>query len=150
ALAALLIAAGPLPTDRALAEEDGKLELVLDSSGSMKESAGGGLTKIEAAKKALHSVTDGLPDGSNVGLRVYGATVYSRKDPGGCGDSQQVLRIGPVDEAALHAEIDRYKPYGETPIAGSLKQAAKDLGSKGKRSSVLVSDGEETCDEDPC
>lgn len=151
ALAATLIAVGLFSAGPARADEDsGKLELVLDSSGSMKEPAGGGQTKIQAAKKALHSVVDGLPAGSNVGMRVYGATVENRGDPGACTDSQQVVDIGPVDKPALHAEIDSYKPYGETPIAYSLKQAAKDLGSKGKRSIVLVSDGEETCDEDPC
>lgn len=131
-------------------ESNGKLELVLDSSGSMKEPAEGGQSKIEAAKSALHNVVDGIPDGDHVGMRVYGATVFSKDDAGACTDSQQVVEIGPVDKSNLHREIDKYKPYGETPIAYSLKQAAKDLGSEGKRSIVLVSDGEETCVPDPC
>lgn len=132
------------------ASDRGKLELVLDSSGSMSEPAAGGTTKIKAAKLALHTVVDRLPDAATVGMRVYGATVYSKSDPGACKDSQLVVPIGPADKPALDKAIDRYKPYGETPIAYSLKQAAKDLGAKGQRTILLVSDGEETCDPDPC
>jgi len=41
-------------------------------------------------------------------------------------------------------------PYGETPIGYALRQAAKDLGSSGQRTTVLVSDGVATCAPDPC
>ncbi|MFT4011212.1 MAG: VWA domain-containing protein, partial [Nocardioidaceae bacterium] len=60
----------------ALADDDtegaAKMILVLDSSGSMKEDAGGGQSKIAAAKSALRSVVDGLPEDAEVGLRVFG------------------------------------------------------------------------------
>ncbi len=131
-------------------EAAGTMLLVLDSSGSMKEADASGTTKIAAAKQALNTVVDKMPADAQVGLRVYGATVFERKDPGACTDSQLVVPIGPADKPALKQAIDRYKPYGETPIAHSLKQAAKDLGSEGQRTIVLVSDGEETCDPDPC
>jgi Ca-activated chloride channel homolog len=130
--------------------EDGKLELVLDSSGSMAEPAGGGQTKIAAAKQALGNVVDSLPDDANVGLRVYGATVFSASNPKACRDTQQVVPIGPVDKPALREAIASYQPYGETPIAYSLRQAAEDLGDEGQRTIVLVSDGLETCHPDPC
>ncbi len=41
--------------------DNGKLVLVLDSSGSMKEPAGDGRTKIVAARTALTRVVDKLP-----------------------------------------------------------------------------------------
>ena len=53
----------------------GRLLLLLDASGSMKAKDPSGLTKIEAAKKALTGVVGALPDTAQVGLRVYGATV---------------------------------------------------------------------------
>src|SRR5699024_4759075 len=59
-------------------DDAGKLLLVLDASGSMAEDAGGGQTRIEAAKDALRTVVDELPDDAEVGLRVYGSDVFSR------------------------------------------------------------------------
>jgi Ca-activated chloride channel homolog len=123
----------------------GRLALVLDSSGSMKEPARGGHTKIEAAKQALHRVIDGLPSDADVGLRVYGATVFSSSDPGACRDSQLVVPLGTDNRDELSRAVDRYRPYGETPIGHSLREAGKDLGSEGRRSIILVSDGEDTC-----
>jgi hypothetical protein len=67
---------------------------------------------------------------AQVGMRVYGGTVFDGK--GACTDSQNVVPVGPVDRKALATQI------------------AKDLGDNGKRSIVLVSDGEATCDPDPC
>ena len=138
---------------RAVGEEQaaGRLELLLDSSGSMAEPADGGVRKIDAAKTALHAVVGRVPAGVGVGMRVYGA----RGKAGGnaCTDSQAVVPIGSADAAQrgrLDAAIDRYSPRGETPISYSLGQAANDLGPTGRRTIVLVSDGEETCKADPC
>lgn len=149
-VAGSLVAASATTTPASEDGGEGKLMLVLDSSGSMKEPAAGGKSKIAVAKTALHNVVGDLPDSSQVGMRVYGATVFKKSDRGACTDSQRVVDIGPVDKPALNREIDKYKPYGETPIAYSLKQAVKDLGDEGKRSILLVSDGEETCGSDPC
>jgi Ca-activated chloride channel family protein len=148
ALACLIPWSSPTP-----AHADGdpaKLQLVLDASGSMKEKAGGGTTKIAAAKTALRATVGSLPADLNTGLRVYGATVFAAKDKGACTDSQQVVAPGTNNRAALLAAVDRFEPYGETPIGYALQQAAKDLGSTGQRTIVLVSDGIATCAPDPC
>lgn len=155
--AGTVVATAPAPSHAApqapaAAEEDGygRMMLLLDSSGSMAEQAGGGQTKIAAARKALTTVINGLPDEAEVGLRVFGATVYSRTDAGSCTDSQVVVEPGTDNRDDLSAAIDDYEPYGETPIPHALTEAAKDLGEEGARSIVLVSDGESTCDPDPC
>ena len=129
--------------------DDGRLLLVLDSSGSMKERASGS-TKIASAKRALSQVIDGLDPAAQVGLRVYGAEVFSRRDPGACTDSQLAVPVGSGNAADLQAAVDRYRPYGETPIGYALQQAADDLGGEGQRSILLVSDGEATCPPSPC
>lgn len=139
---------------RAVAEEQnqgtyGRMMLVLDSSGSMKEPAGGGTTKIQAAKQALNTVIDGLPESADVGMRVFGAKVFGRKQKGACEDTQLVVEPGAGNRDDLRSAVSGYKPYGETPIPVALKRAAEDIGSEGKRSIVLVSDGESTCG-DPC
>ncbi|HZC26274.1 MAG TPA: VWA domain-containing protein [Actinopolymorphaceae bacterium] len=149
-LAVVAVAAVPATIARADEDPHGKLLMVLDSSGSMKEPDASGSTKIGAAKQALNDVVDKLPSDAQVGLRVYGATVFDKSHKGACSDSQLVVPVGQADKPALHKAISKYKPYGETPIAYSLQQAAKDVGSAGKRSILLVSDGEETCNADPC
>lgn len=131
-------------------EGPGRLVLVLDSSGSMKEPAAGGGTKIAAAKEALGEVVEQLPDDAEVGVRVFGATVFSRSEPGACSDTQNVVPVGPLDREALIRAVADYRPFGETPIGSALQGAAKDLGDEGPRTIVLLSDGEPTCDPDPC
>ncbi|MGZ0152041.1 vWA domain-containing protein [Kribbella sp. WER1] len=146
-----LLAGLAAPTAQAdPAPDSGKLVLVLDSSGSMKEPAGDGTTKIAAARTALTKVVGALPADAQVGLRVYGATVFKRSQPGACTDTQLTVPIGAGNRPQLQAAIAKYQPYGETPIGYALQQAAKDLGPSGRRTIVLVSDGEATCDLDPC
>lgn len=148
ALLGLLVGTAAVPA--AADGESGKLLLLLDSSGSMAEKAGDGQTKISAAKQALGGVVEALPEDAQVGMRLYGATVFDRADEGACQDTQLVVPIDSSNRDDLQQEIDEYKPYGETPIAYSLEQAAEDLGSEGQRTILLVSDGEETCEPDPC
>lgn len=130
--------------------ETGRLVLVLDSSGSMKERTPGGETRIAAAKKALRDVVGSLPEAQPVGLRVYGSEVFSRDEPGACEDSELVVPVETGNRDQLTSALDDYEPYGETPIGYALQEAGKDLGDEGKRSIVLVSDGEPTCAPDPC
>ncbi|GGO73574.1 vWA domain-containing protein [Nocardioides deserti] len=147
ALVALLLVPAPVTTATAAAAEEedpGQLLLMLDASGSMKEPDPSGTTKMVAAKRALTSVVDTLPDDATVGLRVYG----DRNDS--CRDSRLVAPLTTLDRGALRTAIDQTTPTGETPIAHSLRQAVKDLGPEGRRTIVLVSDGEETCAPDPC
>ena len=127
-----------------------RMILVLDSSGSMAEPAGGGTTKIEAARQALGTVVDGLPDEAYVGLRVYGATVFSRDQKGACTDSQLVVDPATDNRDELRTALAQYEPYGETPIGFALRKAAGDIGGESTRSIVLVSDGIATCEPDPC
>lgn len=132
-------------------EDPAKVELVLDASGSMAEPTADGTPKIEVARTALRKVVDGLPADAHTGMRVYGATQPGIKDtPKACSDSQQVVPIGTDNKDRLRQEIRRYKPQGQTPTGYALKKAAGDLGDKGPRTIILVSDGKATCDIDPC
>ena len=151
-LAAVVLACLPIGAAQAdpAPGDTGKLVLVLDSSGSMKEPAGDGKTKIVAARTALTQVVNKLPENAQVGLRVYGATVFQRSQPGACTDTQLTVPIGTGNRPQLLTAISKYKPFGETPIGYSLQQAAKDLGPSGQRTIVLVSDGEATCAPEPC
>lgn len=144
------VATGPAAAEPVEPDDTGAMMLVLDASGSMAEKVSGGGTKIDAARSALDTVIDRLPQEQPVGLRVYGATVFDRSEPGACTDSQQVVALGTDNRDELRAAVADYKPYGETPIGHALREAAEDLGDEGRRTIVLVSDGEPTCDPDPC
>ena len=130
-----------------------KVHLIMDSSGSMAEPTGGGTTRIDAAKKALHSVIDNTPDDTELGLRVYGSHDNPEGSPESCKDSDLVVPIATDNRDRLRTEVDKYKPAGWTPIDHSLREAGKDIGSPGEDEQytvILVSDGEETCVPDPC
>ncbi|RLV54732.1 VWA domain-containing protein [Aeromicrobium phragmitis] len=125
--------------------------LVLDASGSMADAAGGGGgTRIDAAKQALTSVIDELPENQRVGFRVFGASDVAGTDPAACTDSQRVVDLGTDNRDDLRAAVEEYAPVGWTPTSHALREAAADLGDSGRRSIILVSDGEPTCDPDPC
>lgn len=93
-----------------------------------------------------------MPADTQVGLRVYGSEISEdqKVNPKACKDTRLVLPIAPLDKAKMYAAVDSFKAVGETPIAYSLGKSAADLGSSGKRVLVLISDGQESCESDPC
>lgn len=129
---------------------DTAMMLVMDASGSMAERTGGGTTRIQAARDGLNDVIDGLPDEQRVGFRVYGASDVAEDDPAACTDSERVVDLGSDNRDDLRKAVAEYEPVGWTPTSYALREAAKDLGNSGQRTIVLVSDGEPTCDPDPC
>ena len=151
AMLALTLTASTWPA--ATADEpatDTAMMLVMDASGSMSERTGGGATRIQAAKDGLNAVIDALPESQRVGFRVYGASDVAEDDPAACRDSDRVVELGTDNRDDLRRAVDDYEPVGWTPTSHALREAAKDLGDSGQRTIVLVSDGEPTCDPDPC
>ena len=118
---------------------------ILDGSGSMWGSTGGA-PKIDAAKEVMAKVVPALPEGVKVGLTVYG---HRRK--GDCSDVEVMVPSGSTDRAGLLAKVKAISPKGMTPIAASVKMVAEEVKSKEAETTiVLVSDGIETCDTNPC
>src|SRR5919112_507400 len=78
--------------------------VVLDSSGSMTaRDAGGSGTRMDAAKRAVGSMIDGLPAQAQVGLAIYGAGTGSSgaEKAAGCKDVRVVQPVGTVNKPAL-------------------------------------------------
>ncbi|MDQ3544863.1 MAG: VWA domain-containing protein, partial [Actinomycetota bacterium] len=119
--------------------------IILDTSGSMLQDIDGD-DRINAARGALTTlVTETIPAGTNVSLRVFGAT------PDSC-DTVLVVPQSPLDPAAMAGVIQNVPVVDgvKTPIGASLTQIANDLGTApGPKIVVLVTDGEETCGGDP-
>jgi Ca-activated chloride channel family protein len=117
----------------------------------MKADDGTGRPKIEAAKSALNTLVDELPDDAKVGLRVYGAKVSGTGRAKGCADTRLVSPVAPLDRDGLKSQIGALTPRGFTPIGGSLRGAVEDLGTATQKTIVLVSDGGDNCKPpDPC
>jgi Ca-activated chloride channel family protein len=128
------------------------VELVLDVSGSMKAADIDGETRMAVAKRAFNDVVDALPETTQLGIRVLGATYGGENKKQGCKDTQQIVEVGPVNRVAAKNAIATLKPTGFTPIGLALREAANDLDGAGTaRRIVLITDGEDTCTPpDPC
>lgn len=138
---------------RDAAAEPPAVLIVMDASKSMAKPVGGGEggSRLDAAKRALRTVVDGLPDGARVGLRLYGHRVSGTTRAEGCRDTELVRPVTPLDRDRLQADIDAYRAVGSTPIGRALRAAASDLPASGPASIVLVSDGGDNCaPPDPC
>jgi len=87
-----------------------------------------------------------LPPELTVGLTSYG---HRRK--GDCQDIEVLVPIENSDRTSLLAKVEAISPKGKTPIASSVETVAESLRAREHETTiVLVSDGEETCNEDPC
>ncbi|MFI7550694.1 VWA domain-containing protein [Micromonospora sediminimaris] len=148
--------AGPVPAladDRAEPpSEPPRVQLVLDVSGSMRATDIDGRSRISVAQQAFGEVVDALPDETQLGIRVLGATYPGKNKQQGCLDTQQIVPVGPVDRTQAKAAVATLRPTGFTPVGLALREAAKDLGTgTTARRIVLITDGEDTCaPPDPC
>ena len=113
-------------------------------------------TKISVAKDILSQAVDSLRGIENLelALRIYGH--QSRIIPGDptsqdCNDSKLEVPFSPNSHDAIINKITTVVPKGTTPIALSLEKAAKDFPDKTTNNVIiLITDGIEACDGDPC
>lgn len=120
------------------------LVVILDGSGSMWGRVGTE-PKITAAKRVMDEILSDVPRQVRLGFVAYG---HRRK--GDCRDIETVGGLG-TPPGQIAAEVRRITPTGKTPITDALRQAAGVLdGTDAPSTIVLVSDGIETCQGDPC
>ncbi|MEM7441694.1 MAG: VWA domain-containing protein [Pseudomonadota bacterium] len=119
--------------------------IVLDASGSMWGQIDG-ISKIEIAREVLGDL---LSDWDN--QTPLGVVAYGHRREGDCTDIELVRGVGPVDPEALIGEINAIMPRGRTPLTDAVRQAAEELRYQDEPATViLLSDGIETCNADPC
>ncbi len=132
-------------TCQAATVPSGNLVFILDASGSMGAQIQGKM-KIDIAKEVLSDLIQELPAGVNVGLFAYG-----HRQKADCNDVEELTQLGPLDRQALVAKIKNLNHKGKTPITLSVQKAAEGLKTlEDETTIILVSDGEETCEGDPC
>ena len=115
--------------------------IVLDASGSMAgKMRAANVTRMTAAKQALHQVLKQIPETTHVGLLVFSAE--NVKD-------HWVYPLGPRDDAVLSRAIDLPRPKGGTPLGRYIKIGADRLLEERKKQFgygsyrlLVVTDGE--------
>ena len=118
--------------------------LVLDASGSMWGQIEG-VNKIVIAREVVGDLLGTLPEDQALGLVAYG-----HRTKGDCGDIELLYEPG-TDRQAIADAVNGLNPKGKTPLSAAVLQAAEALKYTEEAATViLVSDGIETCDVDPC
>ncbi|MBW2605938.1 MAG: VWA domain-containing protein, partial [Deltaproteobacteria bacterium] len=139
------LARAPGQSTSAAAASSGNLMFILDASGSMWGQVQG-KAKITIAKEVLTDLIGNLSDDAVVGLVAYG---HRRK--GDCKDVQELVPLSPIDKNKLIKTIQGLSPKGKTPISRSVRMTAERIKHlEDETTIILVSDGKETCDPDPC
>ncbi len=122
-----------------------KAMIIYDASGSMWGQIDG-VNKVVIARDALRSVVEKWNPKVELGLTAYGHRVK-----GDCNDIQTLIPIGRVDKKRMIDTVNAIMPKGMTPIARSLRQVANSLRQyEDQTTIILISDGKESCDQDPC
>jgi len=127
-----------------------RILFVYDASQSMSGKWESG-TKMDVARRLLKRMLDSLKHTHNVqlALRVYGHQSFV--PPQDCGDTRLEVPFEPNNIDLIKRKLDQVQPRGTTPIAHSLYLSGGDFPeSPGRNIIILITDGIEACDGDPC
>ncbi|PLP59232.1 hypothetical protein CYK37_12260 [Mesorhizobium loti] len=134
---ALLLSVPALAADRTI--------IVLDASGSMWGQIDG-KPKLEIARQSLRTVLQSLPADRELGLMAYG-----HRQKGSCEDIELIVPPAAGTAGTITAAADSMKFLGKTPLTAAVRQAAEALKyTEEKATVILITDGLETCNADPC
>jgi len=140
-LAFLLLAGGSLGAVHAA--ED--VMVVYDASGSMWGQIDG-VSKIEIARNVMAGLVNAWPADTNLGLVAFG-----HRRQGDCGDIETIIEPQPISPATYLDAVNAITPHGRTPLSAAVEHAAEALAYRDNPATVvLISDGIENCQADPC
>lgn len=128
------------------AADDRDIYIIYDSSNSMWGALDDGARKYEAADTALNNFLK-----TDFGARELAFRIYGKNVADDCSDSELVVPFSTADDAksAIGDAMSDTRPKGRTPIDRSLRAALSDIGDR-KSDIILITDGVESCDADPC
>jgi len=119
--------------------------VVFDGSNSMWGQIDG-TAKIEIARDVMGTLLGEWTEGRAVGLMAYG---HRRR--GDCGDIETLVAPGVNARADILRRVNGITHTGKTPLTDAVERAARELAYTDRPATVvLVSDGLESCDRDPC
>ncbi len=119
--------------------------VVFDGSNSMWGQIDG-TAKIEIARGVMDNLLGEWVDERSVGLMAYG---HRRR--GDCGDIEVLVEPGREARQSILDRINAITPTGKTPLTDAVEAAAWALSYTDQPATVvLISDGLESCERDPC
>lgn len=127
-----------------------RILFLFDASNSMYGQWQSGV-KIDVAKKLLGQLLDSIQTIPNLdlALRVYGH--QKAVTPQDCDDTKLEVPFSKKNAQVIKKRLYEINPKGTTPIARSLQAAANDFpDNKSRNIILLITDGIEACDGDPC
>ena len=130
-----------------------RILFILDASNSMNAKWTLDQTRIQAAKELLAQAVDSLVGTPNleIALRVYGHQSPVTATFQDCNDTKLEVPFGKDNFTTIKYRIKSIEAKGTTPIARSLEAAAGDFPDVNSRNIIiLITDGLEACDNDPC
>lgn len=130
-----------------------RLVVAIDASGSMAAKSGG-VTKMDAARRAAAEFLGGVPEGTQVGLVVFGhrGTNQASGKPASCAGVETVYPLGGANTVQLQRALQSVQATGWTPLAAAIAKAGSAFSpsdTPGAQVVYVVSDGLETCGGDP-
>jgi len=143
-VALLTLACLPLAAPAQQADRPNTI-LVLDASGSMWGQIDG-VNKIVIARNVIAGLLADMPDDTSLGLTIYG-----HRERGSCSDIETIVAPAPFTQDRILEVVNGLNPRGRTPMTDAVVAAAQSLRYTEEAATViLVSDGIENCNPDPC
>ncbi|MCW5906813.1 MAG: VWA domain-containing protein [Chitinophagales bacterium] len=134
----------------AIAQERTRILFLVDASLSMKNQWPGG-TKWNSAMSALNEINDSISKfpSVEVGMRVFGH-LFPEPDKN-CRDSRLEVPIDSNNANKIRRKLNEIRPKGITPLVYSIEKCAADFGKiPAKNILIVITDGEDACEGDPC
>ena len=119
--------------------------LIMDYSNSMWGQING-VPKVDIARDIIEENFGSWNRLTNLGLLSYG-----HRYKNDCADIQLISPPGELDTSIVERFLAQAQPKGRTPLTSAIEQAASYFIANGKPANViLLTDGIESCDRDPC
>lgn len=126
------------PTWRAGKEP--RMVFVVDGSGSMRGRIPGASSRIGAAKQSISRVVRSLHKDIRVGMVSFSD----------CGATDNTGYYSAPERGQLIRKVESIQPGRATSLAASIRRGAALANRRAETVLVVLSDGEDTCGQDPC
>lgn len=141
----------------AFAAQDTETLIILDQSASMLEFYNG-KPKIEYAKQAVRNILQSMPDNESIGFRTVGVhpmvmfQLITQNPNALCEATMLHNEITANNKQNINNALSGIMPSGASPLQYTLQTAINNdfyIDTRNKHI-ILITDGYENCDGDPC
>ena len=114
--------------------------LVVDASGSMDDSIPGASSRMDASKRAIEGLVKSMPGDVDIGMVEFTD----------CNRVERDRFYTPAERGALLGRVNGLSPQKGTPLARAIDRAGLVISSQVDGVIVVVTDGADSCQGDPC